>query len=215
MKRREPVAFTLIEMLVVIGIILVLGSILLPALFKAKEWGKAARCASNLRQLQIATMNYVSDNGGYPAASSYASQDAQGQWWHTRGWISWTNSTGPFPSQPSGPYSWRGAIGVACITTGTLWPYAGHQDIYLCPTFAEKSVCGQTDAVRSYAMNTNVNAASFFRTNSPDTAVHTVLYGDDGGLPAQIDPQFGTNEVATWHSGKGQVVFLDGHVEKW
>jgi len=56
--------FTLIELLVVISIIALLIAILLPALGAAREAARAAACASNLRQLGIATMTYANDHGG-------------------------------------------------------------------------------------------------------------------------------------------------------
>jgi prepilin-type N-terminal cleavage/methylation domain-containing protein/prepilin-type processing-associated H-X9-DG protein len=54
--------FTLIEMLVTIAIIAILASLLLPALGRAKESGRAAACKSNLHQIGIALQLYVNEN---------------------------------------------------------------------------------------------------------------------------------------------------------
>jgi len=55
-------AFTLVELLVVIGIITVLISMLLPALTKAREAAMAVNCQSNQRQVYTCVMLYVNDN---------------------------------------------------------------------------------------------------------------------------------------------------------
>src|SRR5688572_29027100 len=64
-SRAQAAAFTLVELLVVIGIIAVLMAILMPALSKARQASQTIKCASNLRQLGLATAMYTNENQGW------------------------------------------------------------------------------------------------------------------------------------------------------
>jgi len=76
-------AFTLVEILVVIGIILLLMAILVPSLSRARSHSKAAACLTNLRQIGVAVAQYRNENRAhYPP--SYVYPDSPDGTWTTR-----------------------------------------------------------------------------------------------------------------------------------
>src|SRR5688500_4065280 len=71
--QRKRRGFTLVELLVVIGIIAVLISILLPALSRARESAYTTQCLSNLRQVGLYLNLYANEHKGFlpPQVPSY------------------------------------------------------------------------------------------------------------------------------------------------
>src|SRR5215210_3064458 len=77
-RARARAAFTLVELLVVIGIIAILIAILLPALQQARRQAYQVQCASNMKQIATGLLMYIADNKGTHPPAMVADSSTNG-----------------------------------------------------------------------------------------------------------------------------------------
>jgi prepilin-type N-terminal cleavage/methylation domain-containing protein len=113
MRKLRRRAFTLVELLVVIGIIAILIAILMPALSRVRDQARTVSCASNMRTLMTAALMFAQDHKGclFGNWSDAGNPDEE-----KRDFLA--GSTGDWQKAPQ---------------AGTLWRYIKDENVYKCP----------------------------------------------------------------------------------
>ena len=194
----KAMGFTLIELLVVLAIVAVLSALLLTAIASVRTSSDVAESVSRLRQWGVALGLYVADNDG--------SLPRRGQGVQPLAQISrptdWFNALPPYLGSPS----------YQDLVASGHRPKAGDKSIFISPGCPDPG--GQY--FLSYAMNMNLSP-----WNLPDpsmmsqiaNAPFVVFMAEAPGQYSSTYPSRAAYSVAAPHRGKGNVLFLDGHVQ--
>ena len=224
--------FTLVELLVVIGIIAALVAILMPALSKAKQQAARIKCQSNLRQLTQAVLMYVNEGKGQmPFCNWQDTINSNTNYPH--GWlfdrIDYRKGYGPGIDG-----GWiKLAIPPAGVRTGVLWKYIKDEAIYHCPLDPPPEY--GTASLSSYLMNGaecgygKLGVASAKTAYSAGLKISQIRHPADAVLFWEAMENRGTTG-APWNDGSSKpdeemmadrhyrganVACFDGHIEWW
>ena len=196
--------FTLVELLVVIGIIALLISILLPALGKARESARRTRCLSNLRQLTQAWLTYAQENKGRICGANTG--DPKDRKFHD--WVA------------------TGDTLDTTIKKGMLWPYVKDAGIYKCPNdrinyWHTYSVNSWLDGEGPPQDGDKLPAQNLSKIHRwAETFVFMEEMDPRGyNINSFMVPPYPSNEwidiPAPMHDRVGMVSFADGHAIVW
>jgi len=227
MNRRIPSrrAFTVVETLVVIGVLAVLLAILLPTTASVRASARAGSCRSNLRQMGLAAAAYAAQNKDrYPAAILYEMSDAGVvvKAWdyeqHPGGVIKpgaiWSYISSPTPVQQCPDFFGSSTFGAE--------PYTGYN--YNTTYIGAEGRFPETDANGRWIDGWRVARPGLASGNFRKTST-TALFGDGGWLggankfmrapSASVEgdlPTVYAGGQAFRHGGCTHVCYLDGHV---
>ena len=230
--------FTLVELLIVIGIIAILTAILLGTFAGSSESARAALCLSNMKNIANAVQSYNMANSEYPWAESFERAEidvnnglaqAKTKYKEFPGWISWY-SKGLYPSDSSQESSCRTVSLYSdvldeyeyALSNGSVFKYVGgNTSVYVCPAHKDK--------------HANVHWSYFMNPEYKDhikKADRTLLlgeipfqgpgewfpFGTEGKEETDAVIQYASENIGANHKSAknwvAHVVFADGHVEK-
>lgn len=215
--------FTLVELLVVIGIVALLISILMPALQRARTAAQRTQCLSNLRQIAVGYRMYIDENRGFLPRGH---PDSHASHPHLAGFVPHFIGTAYDGTHSNVAPDRRGNTREA-IMNGCLWKYLKNVSIWKCPGAKDERLV-------SYGINCYLNGENFGGTVQKATKVKRhdrvfVLideYDPRGGEFAHNLGSFGVlplgnnqwiDPPGAWHDNGACVSFLDGHAVyiKW
>jgi prepilin-type processing-associated H-X9-DG protein/prepilin-type N-terminal cleavage/methylation domain-containing protein len=224
MRRRK--AFTLVELLVVIGIIAILISILLPSLTRAKQAALRLACASNLRTQGQALNMYVQDNGAYPGHAQ--SMGVTFAVWPTRLRKAMKSPRGVFwcPAEPPG-FQWQRVIGTpgGKYATQVIADRYGYEvgelllDVFIVPfsygynDWGSHNVGFPQKGLGADLWNPQSTELKAGRVKKPAEMIAIADNTTDGSWDYNIDPTNPLEYPGRIHNKGANVLFCDGHVQ--
>ncbi|HEY4328254.1 MAG TPA: prepilin-type N-terminal cleavage/methylation domain-containing protein [Phycisphaerae bacterium] len=209
-RSRCNLAFTLLELLVVIAVIAALVAILLPSLAGAKSQAKTAVCASALRQWGVASREYSQQYSNYIPGRGQGQQPMDGlaNLSNVHFYLYWYNSLPPMLDQP--------AFSTLFDTVGVSRPDSGNK-FWICPEAVDDFPANKV--FFSYGQNMDLSPTINShpdRLNEIGSERTMVLMGDGPSRYCSIWPTVTTSpkefNPVTRHRKNANLLFLDGHV---